>query len=215
MSPLGHLDHGPPQDLARGDPVGEEALQERIQGSRDSVGHPVEERLRAYPLHRLDVSRPKHVGGGLEAAQDILGLPLHPGPHRPFLAGGVGSGAGHVAERDPRAPEGECLGGRQGEAVGDPVVVLLAHAHRGHPEAEEARVVAGELRLDGAVGEEVVVDDLPKLGAVHIARTAPHLQDRLHSRVPDALEEHAGPDHPGGSEDDDVHVSRRLMSPPA
>jgi hypothetical protein len=100
---------------------------------------------------------------------------------------------------------GHPAGRGEGEVVGDAAVGGLAHADRGHAQAEEAGVVAGEVEV-GEVGE-VGVDDLAKLRVTHAGRRAgddEHLGDVGGEQ---ALAQHALADHAGRAEHDELHGS--------
>jgi hypothetical protein len=92
------------------------------------------------------------------------------------------------------------------DVVDDPGVVGFAHAGRRDAETEEARVESRELRLDGRNVPEILIDDFADLRIRDAGGTAANGEDALDVRREQAFPEHALADHPGGTEEEDVHV---------
>ena len=163
-------------------------------------------------MQRLDAGWPKHVGGlERQLEQVVLGLALDPRPHQLAVLGRIGTAPADVGEHHVwvQPCQRACRG--QGDVVGQATIALLAHAERGNAEAEESRVVARQLRLQRRKVEEILVQDLAKLGVALSGGAAPDCEHTIHARVEQAFAQHALPDHAGGAEQDDLHPSIRRM----
>ena len=139
-------------------------------------------------MHWLNGSRAEHVGGVEGELEDVVfGFAFDASPHGAAALGRVGAGSGDVKEGHVGVEAGEGGGGGEGQVVGEVGVFCFVHAGGGDAEGEEAGVVAGELRFDGGVVEEVVVDEFSEFGVVLAGRGAHDGENLPHVGVEEAF----------------------------
>lgn len=85
-------------------------------------------------------------------------------------------------------------------------VVGLVHANGGHAKAEEAGVVASQLRRVHIGIEHIRADQIANLWMRDAGRTAADAKNGLDVGIEEALPEHALPDHPGCAKEDYLHL---------
>ena len=149
--------------------AGSNSAQQGKERRKHGIQNTIEPRLRANPVHRLDVSRPKQVHRAKgKREQRVFRTALNSRPHGAALLRAVCALAGDVDERHRRIDAHEHARRCHGRIESHPRVGGLRHASGAHAEAEEAGVEAGQ-----SIGNRLEVPEVvdPQLSDLCVGAT--------------------------------------------